>query len=326
VVDPAVSAGQFFDARLPGLLARTTEANGALRVASRVWMRADTVDAVPRAYTDRLRQRLGADAGLMPSAGPEQARQAVNEWVAGRTRGAIAALLPPGSVTPTTKLVLTNAVHFKSPWERPFDVRATAPRPFATPAGPREVPTMVAELPVRRGTVERFEVLELPFAGRTHTLLLAMPPRGEALPTALARVSGLDLAAWPQRLQESVCQLQLPRFKVGARVTALKPALESLGVRQAFTDRADLSPMLGRASAGAHVEEVFHTATIDIDERGGEASAATAATVQAKSFVMPAPACAVDRPFLFAVVHRATGAPLFMGWVSDPAAGARPGP
>ncbi|MBK9442784.1 MAG: hypothetical protein IPN53_16375 [Comamonadaceae bacterium] len=38
----------------------------------------------------------------------------------------------------------------------------------------------------------------------------------------------------------------------------------------------------------------------------------------AKAFALPPPACAVNRPFVFAVMHRATGTPLFVGKVADP--------
>jgi serpin B len=43
----------------------------------------------------------------------------------------------------------------------------------------------------------------------------------------------------------------------------------------------------------------------------------------AKSLQMPAADCAVDRPFLFAIVHGRTGAPLFIGRVTDPTATGR---
>jgi serpin B len=46
--------------------------------------------------------------------------------------------------------------------------------------------------------------------------------------------------------------------------------------------------------------------------------AATAATVSSKSFSVPVPPCAADRAFSFALLHQATGTPLFVGRVGDP--------
>ena len=322
LVDPSVASGQFYTRRLPALMRRIDAApGGAVRTASRLWMRADIAAAVPEAFSSQTRERFGADVGLY-SRGGDPARAAVNDWVSARTAGAIPQLLPPGSVTPTTKMVLVNAVHFKSPWARPFDARATAPRPFATPDGAKDVPTMIGERAVRRGTVDGMEVMEIPFVDRVHALRLAMPAPTEPLPAAEQRLAGADLASWGDRLESVTCRVHLPRFSVAAQARSLKPQLSALGVRTVFTDRADLRPMLGRAAAGAQVDDVFHATSVVIDERGGEAAAGTAATVMAKSLAMPAPDCAVDRPFVFAIVHVESGTPLFVGRVTDPLDGA----
>ncbi len=318
LVEPAVAGGQFYTRRLPALIQRLDAApGGQVRIANRLWLRADVASSVPGTYAALTRERFGADVGLY-SRGGEPARAAINEWVSARTSGAVPQLLPAGSVTPTTKLVLVNAVHFKSPWARPFDPRATVPRPFATPDGPQPVPTMVGERAVRRGSVDGMEVIEIPFVDRVHALRVAMPARTEPLPAAEQRLAGADLASWGDRLEPGTCRVHLPRFSVAAQAQSLKPPLAALGVRTVFSDRADLRPMLGRAATGAQVDDVFHAASVVIDERGGEAAAGTAATVMAKSLAMPAPDCVVDRPFLFAIVHVDSGTPLFVGRVTDP--------
>lgn len=324
LVDPAVARGRFYSERLPALWrALMAPPGGPVTLASRLWARADVATAVPAEYAGRMAQRFGATVGIFPGTAPEQARQDINTWVSTQTRGAVPRLLPPGSVKGSTKLVLANAVHFKSPWEQPFEPQATAPRPFATPDGVRSVPTMVSQRVVRRAVLDRMEVLELPFAAGGHRLLVAMPQAPETLAAAEARLDGAELASWSERLRPLTCRLHLPRFSVAPRVASLKTPLQALGVRQAFSDRADFKPMLGSAASGVQLDEVFHAASVDIDERGGEAAAATAVTMVAKSLQMPAPDCAVDRPFLFAIVHGRTGAPLFIGRVTDPAATGR---
>lgn len=324
LVDPAVARGRFYNERLPGLWrALTVPPGGPVTLASRLWARADVATAVPADYAGRMAQRFGATVGIFAGAAPEQARQDINAWVSGQTRGAIPQLLPQGSVKGSTKLVLANAMHFKSPWEQPFEPQATVPRPFATPDGVRSVPTMVSQRVVRRAVLDRMDVLELPFAVGGHRLLVAMPQAPETLAVAEARLGGSELASWSERLRPVTCRLHLPRFSVAPRVASLKAPLQALGVRQAFSDRADLKPMLGSAAVGTQLDEVFHAAGVDVDERGGEATAATAITMVAKSLQMPAPDCAVDRPFLFAIVHGRTGVPLFVGRVTDPTATGR---
>jgi serpin B len=57
-----------------------------------------------------------------------------------------------------------------------------------------------------------------------------------------------------------------------------------------------------------------------VDERGTTAAAATGASMRLVSMVVPKPPLElrIDRPFLFAVRDRMTGALLFVGQVTDP--------
>ena len=69
---------------------------------------------------------------------PEAARNTINNWVEDQTKHKIKDLLPPGSVTTDTRLVLSNAIYFKGLWESPFKKEVTKEAPF-TPLGGKEV-------------------------------------------------------------------------------------------------------------------------------------------------------------------------------------------
>src|SRR5206468_40216 len=96
------------------------------------------------------------------------------------------------------------------------------------------------------------------------------------------------------------------------------PALRRLGVRRAFeAGAADFGAMSPRARAdGLHISLVKQKAFIKVDETGTEAAAVTGTGVSA---VAALPATSVDRPFLFVIRDRASGAVLFAGRVLDPA-------
>ena len=67
-----------------------------------------------------------------------------------------------------------------------------------------------------------------------------------------------------------------------------------------------------------YISAVLHEAFIAVDETGTEAAAATAVVGRAVS-ARPEPIFVdVNRPFLFVIHDRATGAPLFIGRVTDP--------
>jgi serpin B len=65
----------------------------------------------------------------------EEARQRINDFVKDATKGLIGAVLPQGSVGPSTVAVLANGLHFKGTWAQPFDPSRTFDAPFHLPGG-----------------------------------------------------------------------------------------------------------------------------------------------------------------------------------------------
>ena len=322
---PRPQGGRALRQGLPALLRQLQGEPGTaspLALAARMWV--DGQASVPKPYVQRLAGRWQADAQRVSFAQSEAARVQINRWTAERTAGRIQDLLPAGSISSATQMALTSAVHFRSPWEKPFDAAQTVARPFKTAAGAsKAVPTMVDERAVLQTRVDGHLVMEIPFAplggGQPgFALLVAVPEEGAAAPASPALTSGSQLVRWRSVLAPIKCELSLPRFAVAPVSGSLKSALQALGVKTVFTDRADLRPMLGRGAHQMHLDDVHQAAGITVDEQGGEAVAAAAATVRSKSFALPVPACAVDRAFTFALVHRASGTPLFVGRVGDP--------
>ena len=65
----------------------------------------------------------------------------------------------------------------------------------------------------------------------------------------------------------------------------------------------------------------LHKAFVAVDEKGTEAAAATAVAVAAKRKSQePQIVFRADRPFLFLIRHRPTGAVLFLGRLANPGA------
>ena len=321
----SASAGNaIFAKRLPSVLDRLAETGGttgAFTIANRVWVDQAVAPKLSGAYAAMVSDRYNAQGVVMPIASkPQAARTSINEWISAQTAKRIPELLPEGSVTANTKVVLTNAIHFKSKWAEPFDRDQTVAKPFGVGAARKAVPTMVSVRSVRTGVVDNIQVVEVPFAGEEFVLLIGMPPSGHTLNALENDLEGVDMASWSQQLKSRRCSLELPKFALAAKGRSLKATLQALGVKTVFSDSADFGPMLGKAGKGLAVDDVFQSASIEIDETGGEAAAATGIAITSKSMALPVQSCAVDRPFIFAVVHKATGAPLFVGKIADPSA------
>ena len=254
------------------------------------------------------------------AAAPDQARRGINEVIAGPTAGRITGLLGPGSLSPATRLMLASAVYLKAAWEHPFPAGATADAPFHPgPGGTVTVPMMRLTTRLRYLRGGGYQAVVLPYRGGRLALAAILPDSPPGLPGLTERlasdgVAGLLDGAEPERVR-----LGLPRFRLRDRF-ALRPALQWLGVATAFGDQADFTGIT--TAERLAVGEVVHSAFIDTGEQGTEAAAATGVTMVAAAMTMGRTVeLTVDRPFLFAITDTASGLPLFLGRVTDPAAG-----
>src|SRR5690606_19385002 len=112
--------------------------------------------------------------------------------------------------------------------------------------------------------------------------------------------------------------LQLPRFDVSSQLELDEP-LRDMGLHTVFdVEAADLSAMApGEPLA---VSRVVTSTRLTVDEEGTGRSAATATRSEPRWTPSDPVEVLVDRPFLFLVHDRVTGAVLQIGRVTDPGA------
>lgn len=267
------------------------------------------------AFLETLAANYGAGMRLLDFSRPEDARGTINEWVAEQTEDRIKDLIPPGLLSAMTRLVLTNAVYFKAQWQDPFLESATADGPFYRPDGSSvTVPMMRQTENLGYYAEDGLQVVELPYAGGTHSMLILLPEEGGLAELA----AGLDearLRELVEGLERQSVALTLPRFEYEAEF-ALGEMLAAMGMPTAFSPGADFSGMT--TEADLFISEVVHKAWVAVDEKGTEAAAATAVIMVEAAMPMEPVEVTVDRPFLFAIRHRDTGTLLFLGQVVDP--------
>lgn len=261
-------------------------------------------------YLDLVAEYYGAGVSLLDFVtAPEPARQAINAWVAAVTEGRIPELLPQGSIDPSTVLVLTNAVYFNAAWDDAFPEASTAPGAFMLPDGSS---VSVALMHGRVGTTlavgTGWRAAEIPYEGADISFLLVVP---DDLAAFEATLDGARYQAIVAALQPGDVAITLPRFATRSQLS-LRPALSALGMARAF-EAADLSAL--SPTDGLFISDVIHQAWVRVNEKGTEAAAATAVIVGRVS--LPEEVVA-NRPFLFFVRDRPTGAILFAGRVTDP--------
>lgn len=253
---------------------------------------------------------------------PESARVHINDWVAEQTEDRIEDLLPEGSVTEGTRLVLANAIYFLGDWEDPFDAEQTGEAPFTRADGSVvPVPMMMQETEARVAWADGALAVELDYMGGRQSMVVVMP---EDPAVGLDAVSAF-VPARLSTIEENLAPvgdiwLGLPRFEF-SQETDLKAMLQELGMVDAFVDgAADFTDMadMEASSESLFISGAFHKAFISVDEKGTEAAAATAVVVGTES--APSVNFIADRPFEFYIRDNVSGAILFMGRVHDPSA------
>jgi serpin B len=295
-------------------------AGGPLTGATAVWLQEGLT---PR---PTFRDRLTAHAGGPPRAidfrgNPAAARAAVNAWAAQHTIGAVKELLAPQQVDARTRAVLTSVVAFRGRWTEPFSPRQTKDGPFRTAGGPVTVPFMCRRGPARYADADGVELLELPYGGSTLVMTLLLPDEDRPLAEFEKGLTPARLGEWLAALKTATVDVALPRFTVSDRHT-LRPALSAMGLKEAFGAKADFRGIVDTPEPLA-LADVVHQTAVTVDEEGTTVAAAAAAVIKGRG-VPGMTEFRADRPFLFLIRDVPTGAIVFIGRLSTPAAAPRP--
>lgn len=247
---------------------------------------------------------------------PDPSRKHINRWVATQTRQNIKEILPDGSISTQTSAVIVNTIYFKGFWQHPFSKQKTEIQPFHAPTSDVDVPLMTLKKRFKYAATSSAQLVELPYKGDRFAMTLIVPKATYGLTKLMRGLDEATLGTWLGRLTPQTVSVYLPRFDVKPVSNgSLKPALKALGLQRVFdSSEADFSAL---GDAGYFVDDVFHQATVQVDELG---TVATAATGLGLARVSPYsdPVVRADHPFLFLIRDTQTGFVLFMGRVEDP--------
>lgn len=269
-------------------------------------------------FLDMARRHYGARVEEVDFRNEEAARKTINDWVEQQTREKIKDLIPKDLLDALTRLVLANAIYFKGAWAEKFDEGTTGNEPFYLLDGD-QVRTMTMEQTdnFRTATIGNVQVLELPYAGRELSMLIALPQKRDGLPALEQKLSAKSVRTWREALRKTRIRVLLPRFKIESSFS-LGNVLQALGMRDAFSrDTADFSGMNGNPD-DLYIAAVLHKAFVEVNEEGTEAAGATAVVMKSRGRPAPPPEFRADHPFVFLIQHEKTGAILFLGRLTNP--------
>lgn len=291
--------------------------NVTFESANALWI--DQTFPILGTFTNAVMQKYDAQIRSADFAGqPEAERQTINAWVEKKTRDKITDLLPAGSVSAMTRLIVVNAIYFKGDWLNAFKPEQTVEAPFWT-APQKSTPVQMMRLSGKRfsyGENDCFQTLELPYEGREVSMLLILPRERDGLGHIEECLAAGNFETCLDGMTRREVNVFLPRFKIESSFPSMKNTLKALGLTDAFdAERADFS---GISEQPLFISDVVHKAFVEVNEEGTEAAAATGIIMRTTSIGPPPAVFRADRPFIFAIRENETGTILFLGRVVNP--------
>ncbi len=233
----------------------------------------------------------------------------INKWCSDHTQGMIPKVLK--QVNPGAVVYLLNALYFKSEWSQKFPKGNTAREPFTMDSGAKsQVPMMKIEDDFYYQDNDLFRAVSLPYGNGAFSMTVILPVEGKTLSDVTAQLDGKAWADFAASMVRCDVDLWLPKFETRFHVD-LNDILSAMGMPAAF------NPLLADFSSLAHgalcLSFVQQDAVIKVDEEGTEAAAVSVAGMTLAAGPGQYIVFHADRPFLYLISEKSSGAVLFAG-------------
>ena len=245
--------------------------------------------------------------------GKEDIMKLVNDWCKEKTHGMIPELLSL-PVPASDYAHFLNAVYFKGIWTSRFRKDDTRKEAFTRENGSKTTVRMMHQKDRFNygGIAGLCSAVSLPYGNQAYAMTLLLPVEGKTLAQL---VDALDADAWNNlHMHGEFVDVKIPAFETEYFVS-LKDILPKMGIKQAFSIRADFSAL--SSTPNLFIGDVLHKAKIRVDEEGSEAAAVTDVILM-EGAAAPGNSPTylefhADHPFLYLITEKSTSAILFIG-------------
>ena len=238
--------------------------NTLLNIENKIWP--DKSLKLPEDYIARLKAGYEIDTiSLDYQADPEKARITINDDIARATKERIKDLLYPGSISSGTKLVLTNAVYFKSVWQNPFKETDTNKQHFYGDESEKQVDMMHRTESTSILSCDGYDLFDMVFDsnlsdsdnydGSGSYVFRIILPRVKNVTSKSERMEALSSTETKLfndfkecKYKDGEIHLSLPKFKLQPDSISIVDKMNSFGMKEAFTDDAKFYAMPNEAA------------------------------------------------------------------------------
>ncbi|KAL4445559.1 hypothetical protein ABPG74_004633 [Tetrahymena malaccensis] len=251
----------------------------------------------------------------------ELSRVKINKWVESVTNDRVKDLIQPDSLSPSTLMVLVNAIYFNGKFDKQFPKYDTQKREFNVSDNSKVlVDLMLVENEYPFFENESYQYVQIPYKGKQFMMEIILPKEDYTLSEVEENLTLQNLLNLRQNANEIKIDLGLPKFKIEYQTSKiLKGILNKLGLKKCFQADADFSSMSKNNSI--FIDDIVQKSVIEVNEEGAEAAAATYAQIvfsSARISECKKPKVLCTRPFLYTISHKPSGQILFIGRMKNP--------
>jgi serpin B len=283
-----------------------------LEIAQSIYYRQNFT--VEKNFVEVNRKYYDAEISALDFASPS-ALGVINGWVNTKTHGKIKEILK--EITPSQVMFLLNAIYFKGIWAKEFNKKATEQRTFYPGSGsPVTVPMMNRNDTLDYASNDLFSAIRMPYGSGKFNMFVFLP-KGNDVSALVSKLNPESWAAWMKLFKETKdVEISIPRFKYAYEIK-LNDVLTTMGMGIAFVPGgADFSGI--NRGGGLNIDYVKHKTFVEVNEEGTEAAAVTIVAIEKNSIGPSKTYFTVDKPFLYVITEKSSGAILFMGTVKNP--------
>lgn len=284
-----------------------------LEIADAIFYRQDF--AVENNFVAVNREYYDAEVTPLDFGSPD-AVKTINSWVAEKTHDKIETILE--EISQDHVMFLLNAIYFKGIWQSEFEKENTKKDAFYLEnSATVETDFMQQVNSVPYASNDLFSAVQLSYGKGNYNMNIFLPEPGKKLQDIVDRLDKDNWETWKEQFAEANVDIRLPKFKFEYEIK-LNDVLSEMGMGIAFSGAADFTGI--NRAGGLRIDYVKHKSFIEVNEEGTEAAAVT---IVAMEFTSAGPGSSyipfyANRPFLYAITEKSTGAILFIGTVKNP--------
>ena len=224
----------------------------------------------------------------------------VNNWCSQATHKKIPKIVD--AITPNDLMVLINAIYFKGNWEKTFDKKKTKKNGFKNfNKNSKQVDFMNKSEKFYYFENSEVQAISLDYKHDNMKAFIILPKNEQDINVFIQNFTTEKYTEILKNLRFVKVELSLPKFEIQFS-DELKPKFASMGMAEAFSNKADFSIM--KKEKDLYIGRIIHKTFIKVDEEGTEAAAATAVMMKCMGCV-PMPEriiyMIVNHPFLFII-------------------------